>query len=621
MKHAIKSLITFLLVSNAALSADKQESMPREALLARYAQVFAPLTVFDEQQVMALEEDTRRYFYEQEAAGMSDKDMTLPRLHSKLLLYLNFFQINIKARGKQLSDWNYYRLLLEAVRTVDHRYLTVTTEQTQHYHRLLQESTTAHLWRAVRMYQEYFPFLRWDFCAQTKASCPQQSVSVHWETIEQVVAVLNIAIDRLNHQVARLNQAARSRSLSDDAITYQQAVQNYLRTYEELLAEPYGGLLLMISKQQHDKLLATPALFGNYTLTSLKMVDIEMVQSLFAKIAEMFAARMTKLNILYDGNDKKALLRFLIKYHRQAVAEFLINYPRFFNIINYYLDLVNSEYEELKQRTAAARRDSSLMMAGGMGLGYAALHHFFRFSKGQVLYFAALVGGAAATSYVALQQRSFVDVFALREQIHEMHSSLIMQQSRDLLHFLHQLGQLARVQGDALLQGGMLTVYALFFMRHLRKAWHYRQLKNLDRGTSLLTTEIKFIYEGFNLREIGAAIDSYPNLHHLKITERLEMMEELFGSHAPFRAWKKQAGTVNDMNDLNNEQITALWNIGHDLQYNIFAPTSSNVKKITDRLNDTYSAATVAKNLEEISLFIHRLFKINLHGHDIPPVL
>ena len=621
MKHIITSLITFLLlVSNASFSADEEADITRETLLARYAEIFAARTHFDEPQVVALEEDTRRYFYEREVGGVQDKDITLTRLHNKLLLYLNFFQINIKARGIQLSDWNYYRLLLDAVRTVDHRYLSVTTGETQQYLQLLQESTTAQLWRAVRVYQEHFPFLNWDFCARVKASCPQQNSSASWGTIEQAVAALNVAIDRLNSQVERLNEVAKSRSLSDDAITYQQAVQNYLRTYEELLAEPYGGLLLMISQQQHRKLLATPPLFGSYTLTRLKTVDVKKVESLFAKIAAMFSERIAELETLYAGNDKKALLRFLIKYHRQAVAEFLINYPHFFNIINYYLDVINSEYEDLKQRTAGTRRNRGFMIAGGLGLGYAALHHFFRFSKGQVLYFTALAGGAAATSYAALRQKSFVDVFALREQAHEMHSSLIMQQSRDLLHFLHQLGQLAQVRDAALWQGGLLSVYALFFVRHLRKAWHHRQLKKLNSGISLFTKDVNVTLDGFSLRKIGAAIEASPDLRHLDITERLHLVEKLFGNYAPFREWQKKVGTVKNMDDLNNEHITAIWGIAHDLQYKVFAPTDSNVTKIRAQVDDSYSRAIITRDLDEINWFIHRLFNINLHGSNIPPV-
>ena len=217
-------------------------------------------------------------------------------------------------------------------------------------------------------------------------------------------------------------------------------------------------------------------------------------------------------------------MRFLLMYHRQVVAEFLINYPRFFNIINYYLDLTNDEYEQFKERTEASRHSSGFIIAGGVGLSYAALHHFLRFSKGQVLYFTALVGGAAATTYTALRQKSLIDVFTLREQVRVMHNSLIMQQSRDLFHVLHQLGQLARVRNDALLQGGMLTVYTLFFVRHLRKAWSYRQVKKMDSKVSILAAEVDINYRGFNLNKIGKAIEAHPDLRNLHVTERLALV-------------------------------------------------------------------------------------------------
>ena len=617
MRLVFTALILTTLCSSA-IAADKNVTVQREALLARYAAIFAPRTGFDEEQVVALEADTRSYFYDREATGVQSEDKNLQRLHGKLLLYLNFFQINIKARGRQLSDWNYYRLMLDAVRDVDHRYLAITTDTSQHYYDLLKDTTTAHLWRAVRMYQEYFPFLRWEFCSRVKASCPQHQHTAGWETVEQVVAILNVAIDRLNGKIERLNHVASSRFLAGNATTYQQALQNYLRTYGELLAEPYGGLLLMISEQQHRKMLATPAPFSSYTLAQLKAVDVETVRSLFAKIAELFTARLEKLNLLYSNSDRKELLRFLLKYHRQVVAEFLINYPRFFNIINYYLDLANNEYELVKKRTDAARRNSGFLVAGGVGLSYAALHHFFRFSKGQVLYFTALAGGAAATTYAALRQKSLIDVFTLQEQVQAMHDSLVMQQSHDLLHFLHQLGQLAQVRSDALLQGGILTIYALFFVRHLRKAWSYRQLKHLGNKASILTAGIDINYQGFSLNKIGKAIEARHELSDLHITERLALIEELFGDYPPLRAWQKKVGTVKDMDDLDDEQIKGLKKIGHELE-DIFEPTHSKVAEITARVDETYNAATVKGDLEKIDIFIHSLFKIYLPP-DIPPV-
>ena len=617
MRLVFTALILTTLCSSA-IAADENVTVQREALLARYAAIFAPRAGFDEEQVVALEADTRSYFYDREATGVQSEDKSLQRLHGKLLLYLNFFQINIKARGRQLSDWNYYRLMLDAVRDVDHRYLAITSDTSQHYYDLLKDTTTAHLWRAVRMYQEYFPFLRWEFCSRVEASCPQHQYTAGWETVEQVVAILNVAIDRLNGKIERLNHVASSRFLAGNATTYQQALQNYLRTYGELLAEPYGGLLLMISEQQHRKMLATPAPFSSYTLAQLNAVDVETVRGLFAKIAELFTARIEKLNLLYGNSDRRELLRFLLKYHRQVVAEFLINYPRFFNIINYYLDLANNEYELVKKRTDAARRNSGFLVAGGVGLSYAALHHFFRFSKGQVLYFTALAGGAAATTYAALRQKSLIDVFTLQEQVQAMHDSLIMQQSHDLLHFLHQLGQLARVRSDALLQGGILTIYALFFVRHLRKAWSYRQLKHLGNKSSILTAGIDITYRGFSLNKIGKAIEARHKLSDLHITERLALIEELFGDYPPFRAWQKKVGTVKDMDDLDDEQVEALWRISHELQ-DIFEPIDSNVEEIIARVDETYNAVIVKNDLEKIGYFIHRLFKIKIQ-QDIPPV-
>ena len=620
----MKFFVLFLLIPYTCLAVaetSKLRDIERETLLARYRLVFATHATFAEQQVIALEEDTRNYFYDRDADGIEDKDLPLQRLHAKLLLYLNFYQINIKARGRQLSDWNYYRLMLDALRTVDARYLKASSDTAQHYYELLYQSATNYLWRAVRIYQEHFPFLDWGFCSRHQASCPQQESPNSWESIEQVVAVLNVAIDRLNRQVERFNEVAKSRFDAGNANAYQQAVQNYLRTYEELVAKPYGALLLMVSKQQHHKMLSNPAPFSNYTLAKFKPVDVETVEGLFAKLATLFAARAAKLNTLYNSETKKDLQRFLIKYHRQAVAEFLINHPRFFNIINYYLDLVNTTYETTRQRTANIRHSNNFMIAGGVGLSYAALHHFFRFGKGQILYITALVGGAAATTYAALRQKSFVDVFSLRQQVHEMHNSLVLQQSYDLLHFLHQLGQLAQVQSAALLQGGLLTVYSLFFVRHLRKAWLYRHLKKLNHKASphLLTINDNVNYRGFNLQKISATISTHTELQHLRITERLAIIDDLFGDYPPFREWQKDAGIVNDIDDLTNEQISTLWKISRELQYDVFEPTADHIKEISSLTNNAYDASTIKSDLNTIQYFIHRLFNIDLHRDSIPP--
>ena len=594
-----------------------EHTASREALLERYQQAFAPRAVFDETTLVALAQDTHSYLYTQ-----AEQDVTLSRLHRKLLFYLHFFQINIKARGRQLSDWNYYRLMLDALRSVEHQHLTVTSIKSRRYYDLLHAAALAHLWRAARLYQENFPFLRWQLCQRFRASCPQHKEnSDGLETVEQVVAVLNVAIDRLNSRIEHLNRVATVRFLAGNAAVYQRAVRDYLHTYEELLAAPYGALLLMMSKQQHRKMLTTPAPFTSYTLPKLELAEVKTVNNLFAKLAIMFEKRATHLDALYDLGDKSKLLHFLIRYHRQAVAEFLINYPKFFNIINYYLDQVNMQYDTIKQRLSATRRNNSFLAVGAAGLAYAALHHFLHFSRGRTLYFTALTSGALATTYSALQQKSLVDVFSLQQQVEMMHNSLVMQQSHDFLHLLHQLGRLAKVRSDALLQGGMLTVYTLFFVRHARKAWRSRQLQHLhDKvSPSLLTTGVDVQYQDFSLQKIGTAINNYPDLRQLHITQRLQLIADLFGNYPPFRAWQAEVGAVKSMDDLDDNQIRELWNISRNLQ-RIFEPSDSNVEKIIAHTSAEYSASSVAADLDKVGFFIHRLFKIDLHGPSIPPV-
>ena len=89
MRLVFTALILTTLCSSA-IAADENVTVQREALLARYAAIFAPRTGFDEEQVVALEADTRSYFYDREATGVQSEDKSLQRLHGKLLLYLNF---------------------------------------------------------------------------------------------------------------------------------------------------------------------------------------------------------------------------------------------------------------------------------------------------------------------------------------------------------------------------------------------------------------------------------------------------------------------------------------------------------------------------------------------------
>lgn len=599
----------------------------RENLHARYETIFVSRAIFDEDQIVQLEEDTRNYFYEHYLIdggaatddsdalnGLDEEDADLYRLHNKLLIYLNFYQINIK--GKKLDDWNPYRLLLESIRDVDHRYVYPSNQATKNYYSILQDATNRHLGQAIRNYQGHFPFLNWEFCTYFEASCSTEEKEVKWETAGDVALALNTDIDRLNAKVATINELTKLTFFGQGKSKYRRAVRDYLHTYEELIATPYGTLLFLISNKQHSKMLTPLSIFSSFRLPVLPHVDADTVLELFAYIEEMFTTRLAKLVSLRNGNAKQNLVDFLFRYHSLMLAEYLVNNPNFFNTINFYLNRSDVGRTANKK---PAKHSGKLTLAGILGMSYAAVHHLGRFNRGKVFYFIALVIGGGSVAFSAVQQKSLTTVFSLHDQVAKMRDSIVMRQTNNLKYFLHQLQDFSRVRGDAIFQGGMLALYSILFLHHIHGAINVAKnssyLKVFRESGEEIADRLSHLnaeYQDFNLQEISNTLRKYPNLstiHSLSLSEKMEIISKLFGDYVPFKNWKDG---VTELDDMTNEQAHNLRNIGKKLRQE-FEPEEG-VEELASRIGEP--AELVTRELEKIRRLIKKLFDVDPHKGD-----
>lgn len=608
----------------------------REDLRARYETIFARQAVFDEERVIQLEEDTRNYFYERELNsgristddvatrhlhGMDESDADLYHLHSKLLLYLNFYQINIK--GKRLNDWSPYHLLLDAIRDVDYRHVSFSGQDSRHYYDVLRDTAHKHLWQVVRTYQEHFPFLEWDFCDRFEESCLTEERKISWKTAEEVAIALNMAVDTLNTKVNAINKMTKFTFLMRVKRKYREEVQDYLRTYEDLMDTPYGTLLFLISVKQHSKMLTAPNIFSAHRLPELSYVDTDTVLGLFEQIEKMFTTRMEKLASLYNMSVKQELVDFLFRYHSLALAEYLVSNPNFFSTINFYLK--RSEVGHAANEKPD-RHSKKLALAGILGMSYAAIHHLGRFEKGKVFYFVSLLIGGSAVVFSAVQQKSLKTVFSLHNQVAEMRGSIVMRQSNNLRYFLHKLGSFARIRGDAIFQGGMLALYSILFLHHIHGAINVAKNSSYIKVFSESREEIALrlssldpdvVYQGFNLQEIGKTLGNYPNLskiHSLSFPEKMEIASKLFGDYGPLKKWKTDNKGVIELGDMTDEQIQNLRSIGESLRQKFKPQEDKTVKDFADLIGDSPELAT--RELEKIERLIKKLFDVEPHKGD-----
>ena len=566
----------------------------RTQLVARYQ------TVFSVQQGHSAGQDLSQLLHDTESYLSAnnitiDDDRQLHQLFKKLSTYRKFFHNNHQ-RGLS-GNWNYYRLMFDAIRAVDYRNITFSDTANLSYYRLLYDGARSHVWKAIRTYQEHFPFLDWSFCQEIAESCPVQQLADRWSKIEQLVTNMNSAIDHLNSKIEILNLLMRNGSRLDR----QSAVRDYVQTYSETIAKPYGMLLFLVADDQHLAMVSAPRVpLVPYTLREFPHVDQQLLQQLFQQLQLIFATRLSKINTLYDKNNKEPLIVFLIKHHQQVVAEFVVNHPPFSAIIDHYLELVDEEYS---LSTTSHNADGAALLSSVNAVYLVSLlfsrqsWQAFTTPKFNILAKVSLALGSIATYYMTCnpslrslcQQPALVESPRLQRHLQEMSWSLAMRQSNNLRYFLWELGRLEQLKDSATYQKLSIGFYAtLLALRgvvlikakeHVLQTKVIQQLKvNLFNGNRLKDFNLPENYrKEFNLRKISEVMNDYSELGDLDLATRGRLIEDLFSSYSPFDKnfnWE----------DLTPEQSKKLADAGVQLA-EMFSPSDDNVRRVYSGLN------------------------------------
>lgn len=633
MVVTMRSLIgLWLVIGWGELRADEF----RASLLARYEAAFSPQRYWEhsgEQEISKLLHDTESYL---RTNGVTpDDDLQLHQLLKKLSSYRRFLSDNHQ-RG-MFSGWNYYRLIFNAIRDVDYRNITVSEDEIRSYYRLLYDGARSHVWHAIRNYQEHFPFLDWPFCQEIADSCAHQQPANRWSKIEQLADTMNSAIDRLNSKIMMLNTLMRSGSRLDR----QSAVRDYLQSYSEIVAQPYGILLFLVAEKQHLSIVSAPRLpLISYKLKEFSYVDHQLLEQMFQELQMMFASRLSKIDALYDKNNKEPLIVFLIKHHQRAVAEFTVNYPQFSAVIDHYIELVNDRYLLSSSATDQRKNVGGAAIISSVGATYLMSLLLSRESwraftapKFNVLAKISLALGIVATYYMTCNPslRSFcerpalVESPRLRRQLQEMSWSLAMRQSSNLRYFLQELGRLEKLKDSATYQKLSIVFYTsllavrgvtIFKIKNSRLRKFF-QLFRSSKKPPEYTLPQNYRQE-FNLQEITAKMADNPDPEALDLKKRGEVIEELFRKYLPEKftkdfSWK----------DITPEQANELSRAGDKLE-KIFSPTNEdNVRKLYEVIGTKEPIAIadirqdLVKQLKKIKNYIQRLFNIKLYENTI----
>ena len=605
----------------------------RASLVARYQSVFTARHHWEysvERDISHLLRDTELYFSKNNIT--IEDDLQLHQLFRKLSVYWKFFHDNHQ-RGV-IGHWNYYRLMFEAIRDVDPNNITFSKDETVPYYQLLVDGAQSHIWQALRSYYEYFPFLKWSFCQEIMESCPRQQPAEHWSSIEKLATSMNSDIDHLNGKIEMLNSLMQKGSRIDR----QSAIRDYIQTYSELVARPYGMLLFLVADKQHLSMVSAPRLpLLPYSLKRFSYVDSELLQKVFQELQAMFSTRLSKINSLYDKNNKKLLIVFLIKHHQQSIAEFVVNYPQFSAIIDHYLELANEQFvSSTTGRSKNAGGAALISSAGAVFLVSSAVlsrdsWRLFTRPKLNILAKISLILGGIATYYMTCEpslrslchRPAVVESSRLQRRLQELRWSLAMRQSNNLRYFLQELSRSENLKDLANYQKLSIAFYAtLLAIRGitiikpedapLRKI--FRKLREPSGNLELPQHFFpEFIYrKEFDFHKIAKVMDDYPEPETLNLATRGRLINDLFSSYSPF-------GKEFNYEEITTQQVKELSDAGAQLAQR-FSPTDDNIRRLYSGINSANfdQRPEIGKVRRDITNFlsktknyINKLFRID----------
>ena len=618
MKRITNLLITFLFLLQAGTAVSSEVL---QGLLARYHSAFVRDAIFDYEVLLQLELETRRYFYENETDQQLDGDaLVLHRYFNKLVMYLNFYRVNVAGKNKSLAEWNYYRLVLDALHTVDHRRAQVEEAKSSlDYYEVMHRGANNYLARSLSSYRYHFPFVAWSPCQQ--GDCNTEVTGESWSSPASLLATIKKAIDKLNEKLAVLHEARR---LSKDI--YRSAYQEYLRACHQIIASPYSGVVLLV----------LPKITHLQGVKSLPYPSVKDVSAALARINRMFRERQQQLASLYSNPDKSGYVLFIIRYHRQMFAEFMVRYPRFFNINNHYLDMLDVEYEAEKVQQQHLLRKHFSFFASSLGLTYFAVHEMLG-ARPNLLYYASILGGLGSTLYFLLKDKALTRFFPLRAQTQEMKNSLLLRQADDFNHLIYRLGKYEDTKEQAVLQTLLVSLYSFVLFHNFKLLYHLKSLKSLKSlkeldaisgyrraigaADAVFVRRMNGNRASISLRRFEEAMRSHPHPERLPLADRLALIDEFFGDYKPYLDWKskylREGSGYAQKKELSTEQLGELKHIGLELA-KVFDPVEAENIAYFSRLVGVDRDAAIV-NLERIKSFIKRMFREDTHRGDYTP--
>ncbi|MDE3269625.1 MAG: hypothetical protein OYH77_05015 [Pseudomonadota bacterium] len=605
--------LTFVLVaalvcvSGGADATDGQHQGERDddyqQLLARCRAAFG---VFDYQGLVALRGEVEEFLQRANLlggdAGVTASDaaaehVELLRVYKKLSLYLDFYRLNILAKGVSLLDWNYYRLTFDAIAAVDLRRVEavrVPRRDNNRYYELLYQEAVKSLRYAASYYRHYFPFIDWTLATEGYEFDAQQGEQ-GWESLELLMVALEQEVGKLNYQHAKV-RAARKVS----AANLHRAQRELLQSYDSLMDTPFRVILTShISR-------ANATAWRELTLPSAA----SMRRTLLA-INRMFEERLAMLQEMYETQPLEDFALFLINNQSQTFAEFMVNYPEFFSINNYHLDLIDVRYQ--RQVPTVPLMHYVALVSSIFGVTLATLHEVSTPKTTSLLYFFSVFGGLGATVYLAAVDKSLARVLPLRKQLHDLRVSILLGQSDAYRYYISRNGGYRHVRNKALVQSVLFGSYAALIMRGVAQLKTSKLVGDLDDPIStyrqILARVKRPIFRKMDMADIDAVMKANSHPERLAFTERMQILDGLFKHrHQAYTQWRKNLSNIQNAQDLSVEQIKALNAIGEEIANKFDPLDAKTIQRFMQRMEVDERIATL--NLERIRNYLLKIFQV-----------
>lgn len=576
----------------------------------RYPQLlercYSAFDVFDYRRLANLKAETAIFLSAE--GGQEDKFAELARCHKKLALYLDYYRLNIVAKGKSLLDWNYYRLIFDSISAVDQRRVLIDTDANSssantgnaaNYYELLYRESMQSLRYAASYYQHHFPFIDWTIAAEDQQRF-EHAGQGGWESLDMFMTALAKEVGELNHRHAKV-RAARKVSIS----TLRRAQRELLNAYDALMQTPFRAVLIpYISSVDTTK------------WRDIKVPSAAKVHKTLLAINRMFEERLALLKNLYETSPMEDFAHYLIKNQSQAFAEFMVNYPEFFNINNHHLDLI--DLQDQRRGHSVPVMHYVALVSSILGITLAALHEVSTPKTTSLLYFFSVVGGLGATVYLAVDDKSLVRVLPLRKQLAELRTSMLLGQSNAYRYLISRNSSYKTVRDKALIQSVLFGSYAVLMLRGLSQLKTIKVIGGLDDPTTAyrqILSQVKQPYfKGLDMVEIDKIMHNHAHPERLAFQKRMQILDSIFKHrHQSYTQWRKNLSNIQNAQDLSPESIKTLYAIGEEIAGKFDPLDAKTIKIFMQQMGVEERIATL--NLERIRNYMLKIFQVQRRSY------